>query len=274
MERERTNKEVLRCVMKYRWSFDRLGVLFPSGKEMPVQHVADPETLYICSVWRRLLEANSRVWIHENISEKLENSFQYLSHADNNFSNFSTLLTYFGATAPGSDQFARCLVIQALEENDWDGKIQARIPEAVPWGRDSRRLGDLPCHFSYQKNAWWWPLLEGLPHSAFPPHSHCHCSRLGPQDSVTGLFSCLTCLLATCLLFLKTKPAYGCHDKSSKILFIMSLFFNLRIYQMKLLGLFHISLWFCFLFVCFCFVFGVFLMCTFKSLCNKHVWFL
>ena len=85
MERQRTNKEVLCCVMKYRCCFDRLGVTVPSRKEMPVQHMADPETLYICLVWRRLLEATPRVWIHENFSEMLENSFQYLSQADNNF---------------------------------------------------------------------------------------------------------------------------------------------------------------------------------------------
>lgn len=84
MERQRTNKEVLCCVMKYRGCFDRLGDTFPSRKEM-IQHMADPETLYICSVWRRLLEATPRVWIHKNFSEMLENIFQYLSQVDNNF---------------------------------------------------------------------------------------------------------------------------------------------------------------------------------------------
>lgn len=55
----------------------------------------------------------------------------------------------------------------------------------MPWGWTPVGSGDLLCHFSYQKNACWWPPLEGLSNSAFPPHSHCHCSRGGPWDSVT-----------------------------------------------------------------------------------------
>lgn len=57
------------------------GVTFPCVKEMPLQHRVDMEPLYTCSVWRRLQEVSSKVWIREHFFEKLENSFP---HADSN----------------------------------------------------------------------------------------------------------------------------------------------------------------------------------------------
>ena len=35
-EKEKTNKEVVCCIMKYRCCFDCLEVIFPSPKEMPI----------------------------------------------------------------------------------------------------------------------------------------------------------------------------------------------------------------------------------------------
>lgn len=35
------------------------------------------------------------------------------------------------------------LGVQALGENDWDGKIQAKIRGAMPWGWDSNSWGTL-----------------------------------------------------------------------------------------------------------------------------------